>query len=538
MVLTYVSLLLIALLVRLIPASFSSLPYNIDAFPMARISINIMESGYWGYGGSGLVLYNSKMPVLPGLIAIVSEATGAHPFVVIRFLIPIIGATSILSAAFLVRHITKSREATIAASIFFALNGFFVYLTSAAMKEALGLSLMPIAYILFLKRNEGINVLFLALVLLAMIFVHHLTFLLLITILFLSSIYSIVNSYFLEGRGSIKKEIPTFTVVMISAISGWLYYYQSSLEHMQYVPLAERILLLFILVLWVLFGTIIMFSTDIANRSKSAFMKITLVIMLGVLILGVNFFVPIFGTIKTSSLLILMIIPYILLLIFPLIGFEVLRSSISKAKTLLLAGLVGPIVFMCYSIVSGLDAISFALLYRSYDYMDISLGVCAGIGLVYLLRMFNGKPWIKKTIWAAFLGLCLLTLPLAYNGYELYGVRDVTEDHEFTALEATADIALTYNLTVYTDQRLSDIIEPYFGVNAERSLPTTIKDSRNLPEDSILVLSATWMDTGAQIHPFPNLVITQSQWNRTLEQSTLLFHSGPPGSEIYVLRTP
>ncbi|MBU4032082.1 MAG: hypothetical protein KKD98_04700, partial [Candidatus Thermoplasmatota archaeon] len=60
-------LFLIAFCARLVPLQFSDLPYNIDGFPLARISEIIISDGALPDPGNygGLLAYNMKLPVFP-----------------------------------------------------------------------------------------------------------------------------------------------------------------------------------------------------------------------------------------------------------------------------------------------------------------------------------------------------------------------------------------------------------------------------------------------------------------------------------------
>ncbi|MCK4717158.1 MAG: hypothetical protein KAT70_00705 [Thermoplasmata archaeon] len=605
LILSMGALLLLAFLVRLIPASFSSLPYNIDGFPMARIAEDIMETGRWKVGGTGLIMYNSKMPGMPMLIAAISSLTRAEPITTIRYLVPLIGAAAVLGGGYLTYVVTKNRLAASAACVFFAFNGFFVYLTSAAMKESLGLAMMPLAFLFFIKRKEGLNLPFLIILLLTLVLIHHLTFLLLVTMLILAVVYSIITAYFQEERYSFLKEAPTIGAIAVPSIFAWWYYNFFTLEHLVLIPSSDRVLLIFVAVLWALIGSVILFSPDISKRTGLSMLKMQVAIAVAVGALVLNYLTSVFGTITTSVTFLLFLIPYIVLGFFPLSGFEAFRSTTNRAKPMILAGITAPLTFMTFGVVSGLDAVSFALIYRSFNFMDLSMGVFAGIGLAYWVRTFsNGKEggeggreeekerWgggrrgeedgreeagsgrrgedggknderkerrksgivgekIGKNsigsrkiggkkamglLFAVFIALSFLTLPLAYNGMEMYGVQDVTEDYEFTALSAAAKMALDNNLTVYTDQRYADTIEPYFGVRAEGTLPGAIRGAEDIP-DGLLIVSKAWTTEGAQAYPLPRIVLTEDQLNETMAQASLIFYSGPPGSEIYILRT-
>ncbi|MDG6220438.1 MAG: hypothetical protein QCI38_03205 [Candidatus Thermoplasmatota archaeon] len=543
------ALALAALAVRLIPATFSSQPYNIDGYPLVRIAEDMLETGGWRMGGSGLIAYNSKMPGLPMVIALTSLLTGLEPVSSIRLVIPFIGATTVLTGAYLAHHISRSKIAAMGAGMFFAFNGFFVYLTSAAMKEALGLALVPLAFLFFLKRREGANTILLALTLAAMVFVHHFSFMHLIVILGMAMVFSVVDEYFQNGERKrvLRTNLPSILAIALPAVFAWWYYNAYSLEHLVLISGHDRVLLGMMLILWTVIGGMVLFSRDLEKRKRLFSLKVIIFPLAAIGVLVLNSVISVFGAITTSRLLLVLMVPYILFILFPTIGFELLRSTSSRAKPLIIAGFTGPMAFMTFGLVSGLDAVSFVLIYRSYNFMNFSLAICAGLALAYGYKKLREKHcttnfWknrckrlIGRSLPLIFVALLLGTLPLAYSGYGLYGIKDVTEDYEYVALETASNLAAKNGMTLITDQRLSDIAAPCFDVETERNLPMLMRERKEL-EPGIYVASETWLTTGGQNHPFPAVVINQGVWNHAISQGRVIFRLGPENAQMVVFQ--
>ena len=504
---------------------------------MARVAENMAESGDWRIHGSGLILYNSKMPAVPAIVAMVSLVFGISVIDTIRFLLPLIGATTVPTGGLLAYKITKSKPGALGAGIFFAFSGPFVYLTSAAMKQVVGMALMVPAFLFFLTREKLTSSACLFLIMMSLVLVHHLTFLLLTSILGMALFYAVLIRYFESGRMELKKEIPAAAVLSLSATFAWWYYVHTSLEHMGYVSSSERILLFMVFFLWMILGSLVLFSKDVTKRSNLSGATTAFAGMMFIVALVLNHRTPIFGTLTTSTSLLILFVPYILFIMFCMIvGFEILRSTKNHAKPRLFGGIFGPVSLMNFAVVSGLDAISFGLFIRSYNYIDISIGIFAGISLAYVLQKTDKKK-ISKAVPALFLCAALMTLPLAYNQQDFSGIRDVTLDHEMDAMSIAAEIALERNLTIYTDQRYADILSPYYEVRADRSLPITIRNGYELPPGLILV-SYTWTEVGAQNYPFRNIHISQDLLDNIIDSSDIVFSLGPAGGEIYLLYVP
>jgi 4-amino-4-deoxy-L-arabinose transferase-like glycosyltransferase len=177
------SLYFLAFAVRLIPFTISVLPYNIDAYPLIRISDDIIASGHWGIGGEDLIFYNSKMPAFSMILSAFSMFFGIEPFALVSILVPIITSTSVIAIYMLTMKITKSRVASYIAGLFFALSGFYLYLTTAIMKETIGLTLLPIIFYLFIERDDPRKRILAAVLLVLIPFIHHLTALIVFTVI-------------------------------------------------------------------------------------------------------------------------------------------------------------------------------------------------------------------------------------------------------------------------------------------------------------------------------------------------------------------
>ncbi|MCD6461209.1 MAG: hypothetical protein J7L61_00495 [Thermoplasmata archaeon] len=556
-----------------------------------RLAENLLSTGSLAPGAVSLLVYNAKMPVLPYFLAYVSKMTGLSAMDAIRLFLPLMGALSVICFVFVVHRWLGDRLVSLSAGAFLAFSGSYVYVTSAAMKEVLGMFLMP--WIIFFFSGaaswrvshgtlggllEGGAV---SLLMILLVFTHHLTFLAAATMLFLSSIYSWTERFlgvghdvpaqFGEGREFLFRVLSEgsffFLAVVLPGVIGWWYYSSSSLEHYEILTANDKILYLSLVGLWLLFGLFVLMSTDASERRRSSYLKPLLVVLMAFSLLLANHFFSLFGASRTPLSLFLFIVPYVFLVSFSLVGFEVVRSTKWRYKTTVMGMLFAPGVMMTHALVSGLDVTSFNFLYRSYDYADFGLAVCAGIGIAYLSRGrhrddagvesvkrgrrgCNLRPGLlgrrvlagsrrvqgRAAPGVFLVGLSLLTLPMGFAISELHGVDDVTEPYEFSALEIAAHIAERGNLTVYTDQRYHDIISPFFMVHSKSGLPEMMKNNETIPPGTLLVLSESWATEGGQEYPFPRVVVPWENINSTISGGTLLYRIGPAGSQIFIVR--
>lgn len=549
-ILPIVSLYFLALAVRLIPFTLSSLPYNIDAYPLIRISDDIIATSHWNISGEGLMLYNSKMPAFSMILSSFSMVLGIEPFVLVSILVPIITSTSAIAIYMLAYKITKNRLVSYLAGLFFAISGFYLYLTTAIMKEAIGLALMPIIFYLFLERDDPKKRILAAVFLVLLPFIHHLTAL----IVFTAIGFMVITDNYMALRlktWKLKNAVLDIFLGPFLFIFTYLYYSQVGVEQFEkVVNFDEGILFLSVFLIFALFAIVL--SKRVTTKpwfllasKKRTWLRIfdekLIVVLVALGLLVANHYVKIFaGTLNTSTELLILAIPYILLLFIGFMGFNLVRHTETRHRGFMVSIFFGAITVIIFGFLRGLDPFSLDLIYRSYDYIDVALAICIGIGLVYIIKSIaeskrSEKITIAKKGVAASLGflLVLATVPLAYNGEMLWGIRDMTEEREFAALEFLS--TLDSDGEVGTDQRLADIAKPYFGIKANSTLPWRFQQGTELGFDYLLI-EDEWLYIGAQMYPFDNVEITEEDYMGLMEKADTIYAGGSSTRTIYVLK--
>jgi hypothetical protein len=123
-----------------------------------------------------------------------------------------------------------------------------------------------------------------------------------------------------------------------------------------------------------------------------------------------------------------------------------------------------------------------------------------------------------------------MSLPLAYNSQEAFGVQETTADYEFAAMEWAAEHHVGIAVT---DQRLGDIIAPYFDVQVDKSGPWLLKSSGLAPGD-ILFAESGWTREGAQMYPFDPVVFEEKRMAEILDSYDVCYVGGPQGHEMII----
>ena len=538
------TLLFIAVCVRSIPLSFSSLPYNIDSFPLVKISEEMIATGHWVIDSQTphLINYNSKMPVFSLILSTFALIFGKAPMEIVQIILPIIASTSVIIIYMITFKITKNYLASFAAGLFLALNGFFVYLTTAIMKEGAALILLPIILLLYSERDDFKKRILCSLLLLLIPLVHHLTAIvafIMITLLAISSNFIALKSNNLK----IKKVALDVLLGPMLFLFTYAYYKNVKLAYFEITTVND--IVLFLSVFFIGSLSCILLCKPASSkpwffiRSKHMgwkFLDEKILIAIGaILLLILNNRMMVFGgTIRTSSLFLYSAVPYIILALIGVVGFNMIRHARTSFRPFIISMILGPLILIVFAFLRGLDAFTFTLAYRSYNYVEFGLAICVGIsfGLIigHILKV-KGRSGVVITM--IFAVICLCTTPLAYNSEALYGVQDTTYDYEYKTMEWLSDTNVSQ---IGTDQRLSDIINPYFNIGCDRTLPWKIKYGRDLKNSDFLLLKEAWVTTGAQMFPCERVKISEENFNNILKNNDVVYASGSTGEQIYVIK--
>ena len=548
--LAIIALFIIGLAVRFLPLLFSNLPFNIDGFPLVRISEDIVETGHWSLyysqGTSENLLYNTKMPVFSVLISVFSLIFGKTPMEITQVMVPLISSSALVIIYLIAFRITGNEMVSFFVGLALALNGFYVYLGAAVMKETVGLVILLLGIYLYHGRNDPRKRVIAGVLILILALTHHLT----AWICFIMISLMMFTTHILQWRNGMFSR-KDFVIDFISGPFLFIFtimYYQwvnlpffNKISNMNDVALFASVLLL-----GVIFS--IMFSMPKKRKKpRNVLLNKTIIVpILGIAVIISNHYIMLFpGTIRTTSSLLKYMIPYFLLCSIAFLGLNVVASRKTEHKPFIASILLAPFLIIFFAMVKGLDAFTFTLIYRSYDYIDFGLAICAGIGVGYLINRAvkrltredtstSSSFRIKTALSITFFVICLSTVPLAYQGQEFYGVQDATYNYEFTAIKWMDENSAEY--LINSDERLCDIMNPYFDLECEKTLPWRLKWGKVLENNTLLFMEDKWLSAGAQMSPMEPIKISNATFSRTLNENNLIYTSGPSGSQIYIIK--
>jgi hypothetical protein len=523
---------ILAFVVRIFPAVWSPYPYNIDGLGEASFSQSIcqtgglatpLDAGYWDS-------YIIKMPFLDGLIATVSSLVGVGPLLLAQPIIAAIGAMSCVAGALVVHMITESRRASVLAGMFLALLGTYVFCTTSAWKETLGLAMMVMIAGLFLKRNDNRIRILLTTALLMMTFVHHHS----ATITYIFFIIAVSGEAFLAWRKrqwSWKNSADILTGVSLLALAE-IYYSGIELPYYDFIkPETDLYLLIAVLVAVI----ILMFALLSGSRAsaKRQYLKIIIPVGAIALLLLTNFRSLFTGIPTTESPVLMFGIAYVLLAVPMWFGAERMLGSDQKSTPMLLAAILAPLTMIAFAFLRGLDPTSHMIVYRTFDFLDLGMAALFAGGVLILLKNVRKAVPVFVVI---LLMILAATTPLAFQTQELFGVQNQTFSYEVDSYHILKSLS---NVTSFdSDQRIGTSAGLLVNFSGGTDLAYRIDTGRTTSSYHWLVVEKSWTSTGAQEFPFGQRVLEEQQLTDFLTEKNVILIAGPSESQLVAATNP
>jgi len=531
-----IALYCIALAARLVPLTFSPLPYNIDGFPLARISQQIATTGTWRIDEATVNSYDEKMPAFSLLWAAVSMLAGWHPLAHAELYIALIASLVVLPAYLIAVKASGRRLVGFGAGLFVSLFGSFLFLTSVVTKESLGLLVLPVVVLLFAgradRKKRALAVVFLVL----LPFLHSLT-----VLLALGMVASLVVLTHRRAwtRGRFSAKALAVDAVTGPALAGLalLYYEVVKLPFLTDL-IAPAALVLFLALVVLLTAALMPLARPahvrLGRPLGTPATRLVLPPAVSAALLVVNAQTSLFaGAGGTRPALLWMLPGIVALVVLAVVGYGLVRRTSNRANDLVVSMLVSPVALILFGLFRGLDPVSLIVVYRSFDFIDYALALLAALGFVAAWRALRSRPLAKVGLAGTFLAALLATTPMAWNTPAVFGVENVTTSDEFHALAVLASLGAR---NVTTDQRLADVGATWFGYTTDKSLPMTLRDRENVTGFDYAVVLERWTTVGAQIHPAPNIVLEPSVIDAFLRANRIAYVAGPLGDRIFVVQ--
>jgi hypothetical protein len=484
------------------------------------------------------------MPILSMLISEFSLIFGWTPMQTAQVIMPLISFSAVIMIYIITFKITENEIVSLFAGLALALNGFFVYLGAAVMKETLGLPLLILTVYLYHERKDPRKRVLAAVLLLVLTLTHHLTvwiaFVIVSFLMITSNVLDMSHGTFSKKRFALDFLLGPFMFVFTIA-----YYQVAKLEFFTRVSNTSDVALFASVFLVGAFFCVIFSLPKPKRKVRRVILNKSLMVpAAGMALLVLNSYTIVFpGTTPTSRSMLFSLVPYLLLIGIGIIGLNLVSLRKTEHKPFIAAILLGPLIVILFALLKGFDAFTFVMVYRSYDYIDFGLAICVGIGAGYLITNTvkglklkeNTKTMtgVKTALAIIFLVICLATVPLAYQGQEFYGVQDATDQSEFESMKWLSEHDENHHIE--TDKRLNDIMNPYFELDTDRTLPWKLKYNRRISSGTVLFMEEKWLSDGAQMSPMRPVVVKQETFDSTIDNNNLIYTGGPSGNHVYIV---
>ncbi len=524
----------LALALRLVPLLSSPLPYTVDGFALTKIAQGFGATGRWVINPSDPNIDDLKLPGFSLLWFVQVALGGLNPLTDIQWFLPIITSTVVLPMYLLAAKATGRRLVGFAADLFLAVFGSFLAITSSVVKESLGLVLLPTIVLTFYERADVRKRAISSVLLLVLIFIHHLTSLMAAgmigSLIVLSHTRALSVGRF-SGR-TIALDVATGLGPFVIAMDYYL------TVNLGTVPTA--------LDAYVLFLALIVFLTALVARAwrpapaqpgRRRLLPSGRVLLVPALSVAGAVFdarTGLFaGTLKTQAAFLELLPAFVLLAAFAGLGYRVVRRTSNRANDLILSMAVAPIALALFGFLIGLDYFSQEVVYRSFDFFDYTFALLAGLGVVFIVARLRNRRVLGVAVAAVYLGALVATTPIARDTQRVFGVDNVTTPGEFQALSVLADLGAKH---IASDQRIATAGRWWFGFDIDRSLPYALSQGNGVSGDDYAIVLERWTTIGAQEYPGPNVILSSADVEQFLGAHRVLYMAGIPGDRIFVVQ--
>lgn len=516
-----------AFMTRLMPLSMSPYPFNNDSLTECGITAEILKTGHldfstntpW-YGTHGI-----DTPVLNVVLAFFSSVLGASPFDCAQVLGASVAVLTVCGVFILGKSFSGQFRGGVAAGIMALLMGTFVFTTGSIWKEMLGIGLLVLAIVCYVRRTEWEFRMLWFLILLMIGFVHHLV----AAVAFLLFAYLLIWSWFFALQRGIarKRNFLDLIMIMIPVVIVAVYYHAVSFDRLSMVSSPVRIAAL-------IAGFAFMSSVAVAVLSMKRHSKWTFSPVLGV-VLMILIFLDYSGLIfpyssSATSQYLLLGLATAFFASFAWYGAEVLLEDNSAYRAVQLGLLISPLTIIGYGFIGGLSSSSHQVLYRSFDFFDFFIFMGVAVGIVTVRRL---HPKLYPVLGCAMIAALVVSFPFAYSSGELLGVRHDTQDYEVQAFKWMSRQG--DNITVVTDERLGYIGHSMTGITKDSSLPKYLAAGVPFPSYPWFYMAeSSWTTEGVNNFPDGRLVLTDSSYNMSLEAADVFYLAGPLNDQLAV----
>lgn len=521
-----ISLFVIAISTRLLPLAISPYPFNNDGITECVIASDIMAASRIGSLGGYLFSDPHSMitPIYYSFLSYVSVVVGTEPFWIAQMAVSFFSATTVLGGYLIALQITKDFKGALAAGLVLSFFGTFVFTTGSAWKESLGVAMFVFLVYAYMNRHDRRMFVLEAVILATLPFIHHLV----AFMAFVSLGYLTISSLafgFSHNRIT-RRHLHDVLVLGVLGSLVYLYYSIVSLEKMSYInDVAGLVILAAVLFA---FSTAIVVLRMFAGKSRWTLAPVPVLVLFAAF--AWDYYNPVFEYTQGAPIYVFVLTISTCILVFlAWFGYEVLNASGAVYRAIPFCLLLPVLTLMAYAFVVGTGVSSHQILYRSFDFADLSLALGVSASVAYLAS--NRR--LQSAAIVVLIAFLILSFPFAYATGPLLGVRHDTQGYEIDAIDwvyyrAGGDAVLR------SDERISYVAGSIHDFGRDPYLPVDLSTGVLLRYDAYNLLLEEWTSVGVNAYPRGNVVVDEVYVDGVLQASDVVYIGGPVSNKISI----
>ncbi len=520
------SVVAVAVGVRLLPLALSPLPYNTDAYVFVRNAELIRQADAVAFSGPTAPYPDEYL--FDVLLAALSDATGVAPLALVQGYVAVLGAIPPLVAAALGRTLaraaglspTRARTVALLAGLGLAVEGLYLWRTLTVSSEVMGLGLVALLALAVARSSATGRPAWIGLAVglgALMPVVHNGS-------TFVGGLVVTVLVALHAARDPTARRVALGT---LGVLGFWTvafgYYAVVDLPNASEVSAAPGLF-----VAWGVLFALVARWVDTTSRTGQRAVPLVAV-GVGFLVFAANAVVPVFpGAATTSATLLALVAPLVVLVALAGVSFP---EAATERGLVVLALFLGPVAAVGFAMTAGRTLEYQALATRSQTFAHLAVVVLAALAVVRLAGARRGRL-ARVAVVALFVGSVLATAPTPFvlAGAGATPFQAVTSPAEFqTATFATDRVPGRWA----ADDHVTHIGGKYYGANVT-DLPVFSWLDGGAPPGCPTVGQRSWTTTGAPAFPDP-LSLSAGAYDRWRTVNDAVYTASGPDPLVLVL---
>jgi len=520
------SVLAVALVVRLGPLYWSPLPATLDGFDHARTAAILIETGQYPLEG-----FRADQFVFPGVLAVAALVIGEPPLYLAQWFVAVVGAFSCLIPVALVREFglglgwspRRVRYAAMLAGFALALDGIYARRTGVPDEELLAYLIIPVLALALYRTLERRRIEWLGVTVGLMVmlpFTHSFS-----TLIAALTVTGVVAAYLPGDRR------PRSWGLGVGLVGGfWVYfaaYYEfAARSGLLTVPYVDRVSghpSLFLA--WLV---VLVIGVPGWLRTDDSWQRVALLfpIMIGLLVVVGNSLTAVFpGTVQSPP----MVMALVLLFMIPalLAGVAVPRvTDYPPIGAVVAALLAAPVVNAYFSMTATLTPEFFDTVIRTQTFAHLPVMMLAALAVT--ATWAGGVSGSRLTEWSetavrvavavVFVVALAATTPLAYINLDTGSVPSTTLESEYATAQFVEARVEGPVATDHTFSRLGRVV----GFSGSMGPTREWLVGGSLPACP-MVSQRSWTSSGAHFYPAAPQTLSRERYERGLGERHVVY---------------